>query len=55
MLEITSPIDKLKTRLVFKRIDYIQEHLEAMQRDPHGLEYAPWKEEVDNIWKEVFS
>ena len=46
MLEITSPIDKLKTRLVFKRIDYIQEHLEAMQRDPHGLEYAPWKEEV---------
>ena len=42
-------------RLVFRKIDHIQEHLEAMQRDPHGLEYAPWKTEVDNIWKEIFS
>lgn len=55
MAEIINPIDRLKTRLVFKSIDHIQEHLEAMQRDPHGLEYGPWKKEVDNIWKEVFS
>lgn len=25
-----------------------------MQRDPHGLEYAPWKREVDHIWKLTF-
>ena len=55
MTESTNPIDRLKTRLVFKNIDNIQEHLEAMQRDPHGLEYNPWKLEVDNIWKKIFS
>ena len=32
----------------------IREHLEAMQRDAHGLEYAPWRAEVDEIWKRVF-
>jgi hypothetical protein len=32
----------------------VQEHLEAMQRDVHGLEYQPWKEEVDAIWKLMF-
>jgi hypothetical protein len=26
-----------------------------MQRDSHGLEYGPWKLEVDNIWKKIFS
>jgi hypothetical protein len=25
-----------------------------MQRDVHGLEYAPWKSEVDNLWKRTF-
>ena len=55
MTELMSPIDRLKMRLVFRKIDHIEEHLEAMQRDPHGLEYAPWKTEVDNIWKEIFS
>ena len=25
-----------------------------MQRDPHGHEYEPWKNEVDNIWKSIF-
>ena len=25
-----------------------------MQRDFHGLEYAPWKDEVDTLWKQVF-
>ena len=55
MTESTNPIDRLKTRLVFKNFDHIQEHLEAMQRDPHGLEYRPGKLEVDNIWKKIFS
>ena len=55
MTESTNPVDRLKTRLVFKNIDHIQEHLGAMQRDPHGLEYGPWKLEVDNIWKKIFS
>ena len=55
MTESTNPGDRLKTRLVFKNIDHIQEHLEAMQRDPHGLEYRPWKLEVDNIWKKIFA
>ena len=32
----------------------IQELLEAMQRDVHGLEYQPWKKEVDLLWKKVF-
>ena len=54
MTELMSPIDRLKMRLVFRKIDHIEEHLEAMQRDPHGLEYAPWKTEVDSIWKEIF-
>ena len=55
MSELISPTDRLKMRLVFKKIDHIQEHIEAMQRDPHGLEYPPWKNEVDNIWKKIFS
>ena len=32
----------------------IQEHLEAMQRDVHGMEYLPWKREVDDMWRRVF-
>ena len=32
----------------------IQEHLEAMQRDVHGLEFPPWKREVDGLWKSIF-
>jgi hypothetical protein len=32
----------------------IQELLEAMQRDVHGLEYRPWKKEVDLLWKKMF-
>ena len=35
-------------------LELIQEHLEAMQRDVHGLEYAPWKREVDALWKRIF-
>ena len=26
-----------------------------MQRDAHGLEYAPWRAEVDELWKEIFT
>ena len=33
----------------------IHEHLEAMQRDAHGLEYDPWKREVDALWKRTFA
>ena len=33
----------------------IREHLEAMQRDAHGLEYPPWRAEVDELWKSVFA
>ena len=25
-----------------------------MQRDVHGLEYAPWKREVEGLWKSIF-
>jgi len=28
--------------------------LEAMQRDPHGLEFGPWKMEVEDLWKRTF-
>jgi len=46
--------DRFKSRLVLNNVAHVQEHLEAMQRDPHGLEYAPWKREVDHIWKRTF-
>lgn len=48
------PKDRLRIRLIGNRVRMIREHLEAMQRDAHGLEYAPWKAEVDEIWKDVF-
>lgn len=41
-------------RLVESNVDHINEHLEAMQRDAHGLEFGPWKLEVDDIWKRTF-
>ncbi len=25
-----------------------------MQRDVHGIEYLPWKREVDDMWRRVF-
>ena len=46
--------DRFKSRLVLNNVAHVQEHLEAMQRAPHGLEYAPWKREVDHIWKRTF-
>jgi hypothetical protein len=49
-----NPTDKMRSRSVGNYIRLIREHLEAMQRDVHGLEYTPWKREVDNLWKRTF-
>lgn len=54
MTEPQNPSDILKARLILNKVARIEEHLEAMQRDPHGLEYAPWKVEVDHVWKQMF-
>ena len=44
----------MRVRMVINQLRLILEHLEAMRRDAHGLEYAPWKKEVDAIWKQMF-
>lgn len=49
-----TPQDKILVRSVGNKARMIREHLEAMQRDAHGLEYAPWKVEVDELWKDIF-
>jgi hypothetical protein len=49
-----TPNDRVLARLVRNQTKLIQEHLEAMQRDTHGVEYARWKTEVDDLWKVVF-
>ena len=49
-----TPADRVRLRIVKLQIKRIREHLEAMQRDAHGVEYAPWKNEVDNTWKTIF-
>ena len=49
-----SPADRVRLRTAQLHVKRIREHLEAMQRDAHGVEYAAWKSEVDNIWKAVF-
>ena len=49
-----TPADRVRLRTVRLQVKRIREHLEAMQRDAHGVEYAPWKNEVDNIWKITF-
>ena len=46
--------DRIRTRTVSNQVSLIREHLEAMQRDTHGLEYEPWKTEVDELWKSAF-
>ncbi len=46
--------DMMRARTVENQSRLIREHLEAMQRDAHGLEYAPWKHEVDALWKRTF-
>lgn len=47
--------DRMRIRTVGNQIRLIKEHLEAMQRDAHGLEYPRWKSEVDEIWKRIFT
>ena len=49
-----TPTDRIRIRTVGNQISLIREHLEAMQRDAHGLEFEPWKAEVDALWKRVF-
>ena len=49
-----SPSDRIRIRLVGNNMKLIYEHLEAMQRDAHGIEYDPWKREVDALWKRTF-
>jgi hypothetical protein len=46
--------DRIRARTVRNNLRMIREHLEAMQRDVHGLEYDPWKREVDALWKRTF-
>ena len=50
-----TPKERIGVRTVGNKVRMIREHLEAMQRDAHGLEYGPWKMEVDELWKEVFT
>ena len=49
-----APADRMRVRTVDNHLRLISEHLESMQRDVHGLEYLPWKREVDDLWKRVF-
>ncbi len=53
MPEVTAT-DMMRTRTVDNQTRLIREHLEGMQRDAHGLEYGPWKIEVDELWKRTF-
>ena len=46
--------DRIRLRTVQNLLKLIEHHLEAMQRDFHGLEYAHWKEEVDGLWRNIF-
>ena len=48
------PRDRLLFRFTLNNLNYVAEHLEAMQRDPHGLEFGPWKMEVEDLWKRTF-
>ena len=49
-----TPQDRIDARFVGNRVRLIREHLEAMQRDAHGVEYVLWKTEIDALWKTVF-
>ena len=49
-----NPTDRMRLRAVGNHVRLIREHLEAMQRDVHGLEYDPWTREVDDLWKRTF-
>ena len=53
MGDLTST-DRIRARMVQNQLKLVKEHLEAMQRDVHSLEYPIWKIEVDAIWKQIF-
>ena len=53
-MPVVTSTDIMRTRTVGNHVRLIREHLEAMQRDVHGLEYEPWKREVDSAWKRIF-
>ena len=46
--------DRIRARLVRNQVRHVHQHLEAMQRDVHGLEFSAWKREVDALWKRIF-
>jgi len=50
-----TPTDRLRTRAVSNQVSLVREHLEAMQRDTHGLEFEPWKREVDALWRRILA
>ena len=54
-MPLMTPTDRVRTRTVSNQVGLIREHLEAMQRDSHGLEYEPWRVEVDALWKRTFT
>ena len=54
MPTILGPRDRLLFRSTLNNLNYVEEHLEAMQRDPHGLEFGPWRLEVEDLWKRIF-
>ncbi len=53
MPEVTAT-DMMRARTVENQTRLVREHLEGMQRDAHGLEFGPWKIEVDELWKSIF-
>ena len=54
MPTILGPRDRLLFRSTLNNLNYVEEHLEAMQRDSHGLEFGPWRLEVEDLWKRIF-
>ena len=50
-----TPTDRMRAREVHNHLSLVHEHLEAMRRDSHGLEYSSWKREVDGVWRRIFA
>lgn len=49
-----TPTDRIRARTTEALLRMVREHLESMQRDMYGLEYDPWKREVDDLWRRIF-
>ncbi len=54
MVEQINSKDRMNFRIIHRKTALIQEHLESMQRDSFGIEFEAWKNEVDEIWKQIF-